>query len=144
MRIPMTSGFSIMPEGKTILKCVDETYDANFGKVELKFENEKGVKQTERYQLVDGNGNANEGACNAFSFMAKNLMNDFDMPDVDPADLVGHYISCDIEHTKVPSKNDPNKELTFAHIRNPEPADGFDGEPATESGGVDLNALLND
>lgn len=147
-RIPMTSGFQMLPEGSTILKCIDQSYDENFGKLELKFENVDGIKQTEQYRLLDDKGKPNDGAMNAFSFMAKNLMNDFDMPDVDPADLVNHYIKCNIEYSKVPSKTDPNRELTFAHIRNPEPATGFDGETAAEetesSGDFDLASLLGE
>jgi hypothetical protein len=70
-------------------------------------------------------------------------MNDFDMEDVDPTELVGHYIRAEIIHNKVPSTKDPTKMITFVNLGNKSPADGFDGAPAApKAAGLDLAAFL--
>ena len=80
---------------------------------------------------------------NAFSFFAKNAMNDFDMVDVDPVELVGRYIKAVVIHNKVPSTKDPTKMVTFVNLGDKSPADGFEGVPApAKSSGLDLSALL--
>jgi hypothetical protein len=70
-------------------------------------------------------------------------MNDFDMEDVDPEELVGHYIKAEVIHNKVPSTKDPTKTMTFINLGNKSPADGFEGAPAApKATGLDLAALL--
>ena len=78
------------------------------------------------------------------------------MTDIDHTDLIGHYIRAEVVHTKMPSRKDPSKTVTFANLGDKAPADGFDGQvsapkndppaspsaPAGMVGGVDLNALL--
>ena len=86
-RIPMTGGFSIIPEGVHVLKIVEAEYDVDFGKATFKLVNEKGASCFERFSLLDQDGKPNEKALNAFSFFAKTVMNDFDMEDVDPEEL---------------------------------------------------------
>jgi hypothetical protein len=70
-------------------------------------------------------------------------MNDFDLVDVDPVELVGRYIRAEVIHNKVPSTKDPTKTVTFVNLGEKSPADGFDGIPAApKSAGLDLSALL--
>ena len=86
-----------------------------------------------------------EKALNAFSFFAKNAMNDFDMEDVDPTELVGRYIRAEVIHNKVPSNKEPGKMVTFVNLGDKAPADGFEdapAAPATKPAGLDLAALL--
>lgn len=154
-RIPLTSGFQIIPEGEYIFRIYDVSYDENFGKMVVKMITSKGQKHTERFGLKDSNDQWNENALNAFSFFAKTALNDFEREDIDPAEMVGHYIRAEIVHTHMPSKNDPTKTLTFANLgREKSPADGFEEEPTDkvkelfgekdESKGLDLDALLNE
>ena len=35
-RIPMTSGFVIIPEGEYVFRIYDATYDEDFGRIEIK------------------------------------------------------------------------------------------------------------
>lgn len=141
-RIRMTGGFQTIPEGVHVLKITDAQYDEEFGKAIFTLVNEKGASCTERFSLLNQDNTPNEKALNAFSFFAKTALNDYDIEDVDPTELVGHYIRAEVIHNKVPSNKDPNKMLTFVNLGDKSPADGFDGA-ATKPAGLDLNALLN-
>ena len=143
-RIPMTAGFQPIPEGEHVLKITKAEYDEDFGKVTFTLENVNGLSCQERFRLLNNDNTPNEKALGAFSFFAKTAMNDFDMEDVDPAELVGKYIRAEVIHNKVPSNKDPKKMMTFVNLGDKSPADGFDGAPAApKPAGLDLNALLN-
>lgn len=60
-------------------------------------------------------------------------MNDYELEDIDPEELIDHYIWAEVVHTKVPSNKDPNKEVTFANLGDKAPADGFDTEPVSRA-----------
>ena len=141
-RIPMTGGFQVMPEGEQVLKITSAEYDEEFGKVIFTLANVKGQTCQERFSLLNQDGSPNEKALGAFSFFAKTAMNNFDMEDVDPAELVGHYLRAEVTHNKVPSTKDPTKMMTFVNLGDKSPADGFDGVPAQKTSGLDLAALL--
>jgi hypothetical protein len=139
----MTGGFQIMPEGVQVLKITKAEYDEDFGKAIFTLENAKGQTCQERFSLLNQDGSPNEKALSAFSFFAKTAMNDFDMEDVDPVELVDHYIKAEIIHNKVPSTKDPTKMMTFVNLGDKSPADGFEGAPAApKTSGLDLSALL--
>ena len=143
-RIPMTGGFQIMPEGEQVLKITKAEYDEDFGKATFTLTNAKGQTCQERFSLLNQDNTPNERALNAFSFFAKTAMNNFDLEDVDPAELVGRYIRVEVIHNKVPSTQDPTKTKTFVNLGNKSPATGFDGVSveAPKTSGLDLNALL--
>ena len=146
-RIPMTGGFQMIPEGEQVLKITKAEYDEDFGKATFTLENAKGQTCQERFSLLNQDGSPNEKALGAFSFFAKTALNDFDIEDVDPEELVGHYLRAEVIHKKVPSNKDPNKMMTFTNLGDKSPADGFDGAPAPapapKASGLDLAALLN-
>ena len=144
-RIPMTGGFQIMPEGVQVLKITKAEYDEDFGKAIFTLTNAKGQTCLERFSLLNQDNTPNEKALGAFSFFAKTAMNNFDLEDVDPEELVGHYIRAEVVHNKVESKKEPGKMMTFVNLGEKSPADGFDGvtaETAPKSTGLDLSALL--
>jgi hypothetical protein len=146
-RISMTSGFVLIPEGEYIFRIYDAKYDEEFGKIEVKLVNAQGLTHTEKFSIKDKDDNFNEKALNAFSYFAKTAMNDFSLEDIEPEELIDHYICAEVIHTKVPSNKDPNKTVTFANLGDKSPADGFDEEPAQKSsgkptGGLDLDSLL--
>ena len=144
-RIPMTGGFQVMPEGEQVLKITAAEYDEDFGKAIFTLANAKGQTCREQFNLLNNDNTPNEKALNAFSFFAKTAMNDFDLVDIDPVELVGHYIRAEVIHNKVPSTKDPTKMMTFVNLGEKSPADGFDGVAtvaAPKSSGLDLNALL--
>jgi hypothetical protein len=141
----MTGGFQVMPAGEHVLKITKAEYDVDFGKVIITLENVKGQTCQERFSLLNQDNTPNEKTLVAFSFFAKTAMNDFDMEDVDPDELVGHYIRAEVTHNKVPSRTDPTKMLTFVNLGKKTPADGFDNVPAAapKAAGLDLAALLS-
>ncbi len=143
-RIPTTGGFQIMPEGEQVLKITKAEYDEEFGKAIFTLTNAKGQICKERFSLLNQDNTPNEKAMGAFSFFAKTAMNDFDMEDVDPEELVGHYIRAEVIHNEVPSIKDPTKMATFVNLGNKSPADGFDcvTAEAPKATGLDLSALL--
>ena len=69
-RIPMTSGFTLCPEGVHVFRIYDVMYDEKWGKLEVKMVNAQGITHTERFSLKDQNDEPNEGALNAFSYFA--------------------------------------------------------------------------
>lgn len=159
-RIPMTSGFTLIPEGEYVFRIYDVTYDEKFGTLKVMLVNAQGMTHTERFQLKDQNDEPNEGALNAFSYFAKTALNDFTVEDIDHTDLIDHYIRAEVVHTKLPSRKDPNKTVTFANLGDKSPAEGFDTQPvasalnmkssqrkstppASTSQGVDLDSILD-
>lgn len=125
-RIPLTSGFTVCPEGTYVFTCTSATYDEKFGKVQLSFTADNGAKHSETFSLLTDANTLNEGASNAFSFMAKTLLNDFSAEDVDIDELTGRQLRGTITHTQSESKRTPGKMLTFAHLGNLEPVDEVD------------------
>ena len=132
-RIPMTSGFVLCPEGTHIFRIYDATYNEEFGKIEVKMVNAQGICHTERFSLKKSDDTYNEGAMNAFSYFAKTAMNDFSLEDIDPVDLIDHYICAEVVHNSQPNKNDPTKTVTFANLGDKSPADGFDTTPVAKA-----------
>ena len=132
-RIPMTSGFTLIPEGNYVFRIYAATYDEDFGKIEVKMVNAAGMTHTERFSIKDNNDELNEKALNAFSYFAKTAMGDYGMEDIDPAELIDHYIRADVVHTQLPSNKDPNNTVTFANLGDKEPAEGFDTEPVARA-----------
>lgn len=129
--IPMTSGFTVCPAGKHIFRIYDCTYNADFGKVEVKLVNAQGITHTERFSLMGQGGVMNEGACNAFSYFAKTALNDFTLEEIDHTWLIDRYIGAEVTHTVQPNKNDPTKNITFANLGDKWVAECFD-TPAVE------------
>ena len=144
-RIPLTSGFTVIPEGNYTFKVTSVSYDETWGKLEIKLITEQNQTHTERFTLKDANTDEpNERALNAFSFFAKTVMDDFNKADIDPNELVGHYLNADVEHTVVPSRTNPNKNLTFCKLTNMKPAPCFESELGEDVEATpDLDALLD-
>ena len=132
-KIPLSEGFTLIPEGTHTFLITEVKYKEDFGKMEVHMRTAKGQKHIERFSLLNKEGEANEGALNAFSYFAKTAMNDYTLTDIDEQDLVGHFISCDVIHEEVESKKDPSKTVTFVRLDRKEPADGFDEPDMAES-----------
>lgn len=127
-RIPLTSGFVVVPEGTYVFRIYEVDYDEDFGKLIVKMVNADGATINERFSLKNADDSWNEKACNAFSYLARVALNVNDADDVDPMELVNHYIKAEVVHTTQPNKNDPSKTVTFANLGNKEPATGFEKE----------------
>ena len=132
-RIPMTSGFVVIPEGEYVFRIYDVIHDEEFGKIEVKLVTAQGATHTERFTLKDSNDEYNEKALNAFSYFAKTAMNDYALEDVDPEELIDHYIRAEVVHTVQPNRNNPERNITFANLGDKSPADGFDTQPVARA-----------
>ena len=145
-RIPTTGGFQNMSEGEQVLKITAAEYDEEFGKAIFTLVNAKGQTLQERFSLLNLDNTPNEKALAAFGFFAKTALNNFDIEDVDPEELVGCYLKAEVIHNKVESKKEPGKMITFVNLGNKSPATGFEEVPgasaATKPTGLDLAALL--
>ena len=140
-KITLTEGFTLIPEGDHVFKITEVSYKEDFGKLEIKMKTAKGQTHTERFSLIRKDGAANEGAYNAFSYFAKTALNDYGVTEIDPKELIGHYIRCAVEHDVQPSSKDPSKNVTFDRLVDKSPANGFE-EDDTVAKFDDIDALL--
>ena len=162
--IPMTNTFTICPKGEQIFRIYKVEYNEEFGKLIVHLVNAQGNIVQNKFSLMNQDGSSNDKACNAFSFFAKNALNDFSVPAVDPVTLIDRYIKLEVIHDVKPSTKKPGETVTFVNVKNPSVASGFDTEPCDKaltlgketsapvaptpapeapSTGLDLNALLN-
>lgn len=102
-KIALSEGYTVIPEGTHIFKIVEVNYKEAYGKLEIKMKTAKGQVHTERFSLIKQDGSSNEGALNAFSYFARTALNDYTAQDIDPEELVGYFIECDVEHDIQPS-----------------------------------------
>ncbi len=145
-KIALSEGYSLIPEGTHIFKIVEVNYKEAYGKLEIKMKTAKGQTHTERYSLIKSDGSPN----------------DYSAQEIDPEELIGLFIECDVHHDILPSNKNPNKNVTFVRLADKRPADGYTEEevstPATapkkaaiattakktgvNTGGIDLDELL--
>lgn len=93
------SNFKRLPEGKHKLYIYDLKYDETFGQMDIYMYSETtGDTHRERYFLLGKDGSANENAIAAFSYTARVALNDFELEDIDPEELVGHRFYATAEH----------------------------------------------
>lgn len=128
-RLTLTSGYSLMDEGTQIVRIYGVEYKEAFGNLTVYLINAQGQTMRETFRFKTAKGEPNEGALNAFSYFAKCAMNDFDIVDIDPTELVNHYIQVEIVHNK-----SDNTGRTYANLgRDKAAADGFDTTPTPEA-----------
>lgn len=150
-KIKLTNTGAVIPVGTHIFKITVVEYKEDFGKLEIKMQTADGSVHTERFTFLKKSGEQNIGALNAFSYFAKIALNDFSVAEIDPSELIGRYIECDVDHEEVPARDDPDKTVIFTRLKDKRPADGYANEarPAAApsgmqeiSGTVDLDAIL--
>ena len=124
-RIPMTGGFSPMDEGVQVLRIYGVDYNEKFGNLTLYLVNAKAQTMRETFRFKGKDGKPNEGAMNAFSYFAKTAMDDFEMEDVDPMDLIDHYIQVEVIHQDSNGRTYANlgrdKAVAYEFDESPDP-----------------------
>lgn len=132
-KIRLSSGFMMIPAGFHVFRIYGVEYNEEFGTLNVYLINAKGQTHRETFRLKGRGDEINEGAMNAFSFLAKTALNDFQREEIDPEELVGKYFGCDIVHTTQPSTRPnakPGEMVTFANLgREKVPAAGFTETP---------------
>lgn len=145
--IKLSNGFQRLPEGTHILKITAVEYNAATGKLTVTMQNREGITHNERYSLKKSAKEANEPAMAAFSYLARMAMNDDSLAEIDPENLVGHFLECDVEWESYEKKE--GGIGTAVRLKDKRPSNGWDETPAavepprTASGEIDLNALFN-
>lgn len=145
----MDTGFQLIPEGWYVFKITKATYDEDFGEVKIELTTKEGLKHTERYGLLNKNGEINEGATKAFSYMARVALNNPSVEEIDEQDLVGCYIKAEIVHKESTAVSDKTgKPFVNANLGDKKSAWGFDDKlentttkKETESKKVSLDDL---
>lgn len=130
MALIKLSGFTPIPEGVHVFRIDAVDYKEAFGKLEIHMVTAAGKKHTERFSFLNSNGSPNERALAAFSFFAKTALNDNDAEEIDPEDLVGHFIRATVVHDVRESTKKEGATVTFVNLTDREPADGFDEDEA--------------
>jgi len=131
-KIGLTGGFTPLPEGEYtfMIKSADQTKLDDFGKLDIVLVTKEGKTHTEKYNFLKSTGERNDTAYNAFSSLARAAL---DLPQsddraVDPDELVGHYIQCEIVHSP------GNNGNVFANLGwKKTHMEGFDGQPAEQA-----------
>lgn len=118
-------GFTLIPEGVTTFKIVDVEYNEDFGKMKVHMQTKSGTKHTETFTLLDKNGEVNEGALKAFSYFAKTALNNFEIDEIDEADLIGCYITATVKHEEFESNKTPGRLLKSVRLNDYTVAAGF-------------------
>lgn len=118
--------FKPISEGSHIFRVDDVDFNPDFGKAKIYLKTVDNKTQVERYTLTNSAGEVNQGACNAFSWLIRNVMNNQDLKEIEPEQMVGHYVKATVTHTQVESKKEAGKMLTFCKLSDYEPATGFD------------------
>lgn len=135
IKLSSGSGFTLIPEGFHVFKIVGvdmSKYDS-FGKIEVKMETANGQKHSERFSLLNNKGEVNEGALNAFSYFARTALNDYKAEDIDPVEMIGHYIRAEVKHVVSDKINErTGKPYVNVNLGDKEPALGFDGDSDDE------------
>ena len=134
------SNYTVIPEGRHIFKITEVEYKADFGKMNITLVTADGNKQVERYTLITKDGEVNEKALNAFSFFARQALNNPSLSgEIDENDLVGCYVDAEVTHQVLPSNKNPQKTVTFANLTDYKPASGFKNSAAASKSVVDID-----
>ena len=121
------TGFQLIPEGWYVFKITKATYDEDFGEVKIELTTKNGLKHVERYGLLNANGDVNEGATKAFSYMARKALNNPNLDEIDEQDLVGCYLKAEIVHKTSEKVSDKTgKPFVNANLGDKESAWGFE------------------
>ena len=91
--------------------------------------------------MVTSKGEVNEKALNAFSYFARQALNNPSLSgEIDENDLVGCYLDAEVSHQVLPSNKDPQKTVTFIQLKDYKPASGF-GSSSVKKEVVDIDGF---
>lgn len=144
--------FVLPKEGVQIFRIYETSYNEDFGKIDIKMVNAQGCTFTQKYSILDNNGEVNDKAMASFSYFAKVCLDDMNADEIDTDDLVDRYIEVDIVYNEYPSKDDPSKMVKFANLgKTKNVAKGFVDKPCDKALNLgkkaskeDLLGLLDD
>lgn len=115
-------GFTVIPEGRYTFEIMEVQYKEDYGKLAVKLRADNGKTHVERYTVADTKGNPNDGAINAFSYLARKAMGDMDLEEIELDELVGCKFIATITHTEV-ERRDGDGTMVFANVTEIESID---------------------
>lgn len=110
-KITLMPKYEVIPEGSYVFKITEGSYDADFGRLNMRCESTDGKTMMYSRFLLTKDGEANEGAIREFQRIARAAMKDDDMMEVDPEDLIGKMFCADVIHNV-------SGERTYVNLRN--------------------------
>lgn len=114
MGIHLSEGFRNLVEGEDVLLTItSSTLDTKTMTAKIRFEDEEGRSGVETFRFGKGKKktSAQMGALNAYSTIAKTALRNWDVEDIEPEDLVGRHVMCDVIVSEVNGKK-------YTHPRN--------------------------
>lgn len=139
------TGYTMIPEGSYIFKITKVVYDEEYGDMRIEMVTKNGLKHTERFGLLDKNGEVSEGAMKAFSYTARVALNNPNLDIIDEQDLVGCYIKATVVHKTSSTVNSKTgKPYVNAVLDDKESSLGFDDKVKSESKAEVNNVSLDD
>lgn len=131
-KIKLSGDFTIVSEGIHTFTVKSVEYKDGFAKCILRLETEKGELHSERFMLD------NSKALYAFTMTVKALMNNNDISEIDPTQLVGKSMIATVKHDIVEDK-------TYARLVDKMPANtSTDTTDDSSDDDVDLNDLFGE
>lgn len=105
IQLSESTNTGIIAEGEHILQITKVEDKSMFGKLEFTLRNAKGQFVNNNFRNLD----TNPKAVNAMSYFVRCALDDFTVEEIEPKDLVGKYVKCEITHNK-------GSKVTFANI----------------------------
>lgn len=133
--LPAASEFTPIPEGETIFKVTKVDYNERTGKLEVTLTTKSGRNHIERFALKKDGKSYNEKALKALGYFSRICMNDWDIDNIDPDELVGHFLKATVEHETVQHRDDPTKTVTFIRLGDKKSADCYEDGTTEPKGG---------
>lgn len=97
MKIPMMS-YVPFPEGEYDFRIDKMEADENFGEIKADFVTKEKKTLKYNYKLKTPDDEWNPSKVRDFTKMAQAALNDKDIAEVDPVDLVGHFFHASVVH----------------------------------------------
>lgn len=120
-------GFQVIPEGRYTFEITEVSYKEDYGKLAIKLKADNGKTHIERYTVANAKGEPNDGAINAFSYLARKAMGDMDLEEIELDELVGCRFVATITHTEI-ERRDGDGTMTFANVTDIESVDDEDDD----------------
>lgn len=107
IKLSESTNTSLIAEGEHILQITKVEDKSMFGKLDFTLRNAKGQFANNNFKNLD----TNPKAVNVMSYFVRCALDDFTVEEIEPKDLVGRYVKCEITHNK-------GAKATFANVTN--------------------------
>ncbi len=120
IKLPVNE-FTPISEGEHTFYIAETEYHEPSGNLKYMMVCDDGRIHINKYAFKN-NGKVNDKALASFAFFARGVTGDWDMDELDPLSLNHKYCTSIVEHSVVPSRDDPTKNMTFIRLTKVRPA----------------------